>query len=792
MKTYLHKLKVAFVICFAFTAFAAQAQTNVYDNVIATSDDHTYLKAAIDEAGLANALRNPMAELTIFAPTNTAFDNLAAQLNTDIPGLLELANLEDILLYHVAGSEVMSEDLTNGQLITPLNDDNTVKMTVTADNAVFANHAQVVVADLAADNGVVHSMGAVLMPNETVVDIAINGGFEYLTAAVVTAELLPTLTNPFAEFTVFAPTDDAFANLAQDLDTDVAGLLELSNLADILTYHVLGSEVSADMITNGDIVPAVSTTNTLKLTKTGDGDVYVNHAMVTGADNDADNGTVHVIDAVVLPATTVVDVALDNGFTTLATAVVTAELLPALTNPFSELTVFAPSNDAFDNLATALNTDVAGLLELENLADILTYHVLGSEVAAEDITNGDVVEPLSETNSLKLTVTGSGSVYVNQAMVSLADVAADNGIVHVLDAVVLPNTTVVDVALDNGFTTLATAVITAELLPALTDPFAELTVFAPSNDAFDNLATALNTDVAGLLELENLADILTYHVLGTEVEAAAITNGDVVSPLSTTNTLKLTVTADNEVYVNQAMVSLADVTADNGIVHVLDAVVLPSTTVVDVALDNGFSTLATAVITAELLPALSNPFATLTVFAPTNEAFETLAQDLDTDIAGLLELENLADILLYHVVGTTVLSTELESGQVETLNETDLFVDLTDGVKINNATVTTADVPADNGVVHIINAVLDLNFTSIFERKPALEFSLYPNPSTDFINIQQETDAQFQIISLNGAVVMQGNLVGNDVINVKELDKGSYIINIQNEESASTVSFIKE
>ena len=98
---------------------------------------------------------------------------------------------------------------------------------------------------------------------------------------------------------------------------------------------------------------------------------------------------------------------------------------------------------------------------------------------------------------------------------------------------------VVDVAIDAGFTSLTTAVITAELLPALTDPLAEYTVFAPTNDAFNEIATALGTDIDGLLALPNLQDILLYHVLGSEVASSSVTNGLIATPLSATNTLKL-------------------------------------------------------------------------------------------------------------------------------------------------------------------------------------------------------------------------------------------------------------
>jgi len=553
------------------SGLAVNAQTNVFDDIISTSANHTYLKAALEQEGLDAALQNGASTLTVFAPTNQAFENLADALDTNIAGLLALGNLDEVLLYHVLGTTVASSAVTNGAIVTPLNTVNTIKMTKTSAGAVYANQALVNAADLTADNGVVHSVDAVLLPSETVVDIALDNGFSTLATAVVTAELLPALTAPLASLTVFAPTNDAFDNLATALNTDINGLLALTNLSDILVYHVLGAEVEASMITNGDIVNPLSATNTLKLTKTSTGEVYINQAMVSTADIAADNGIVHVLDAVLLPSETVVDVALDNGFSTLATAVVTAELLPALTDPLAGLTVFAPTNEAFDSLASSLNTDINGLLALSNLGDILTYHVLGSEVMAGDITNGAVVSPLSATNTLKLTKTSGGMVYVNQAMVTTADIMADNGYVHVLDQVVLPNETVVDVALDNGFSTLATAVITAELLPALTDPFMEYTVFAPTNEAFDALAAGLNTDIAGLLALETLSDILLYHVVSGTVLSTELANGDV----PTLNGLSVTIDLTNGVMVNSATVTSADIAADNGVVHVIDGVLLP-------------------------------------------------------------------------------------------------------------------------------------------------------------------------------------------------------------------------
>jgi len=475
--------------------------------------------------------------------------------------------------------------------------------------------------------------------------------------------------------------------------------------------------------------------------------------------------------------------------TYLEAALIQEGLDVALKNNAANLTVFAPDDNAFTALATALGTTVNGLLALPNLTDILSYHVLGTTVQSSGITNGAIVQPLSTLNTLKLTKTSTGLVYVNQAQVTTANLNANNGVVHVINGILLPVETVADLAIDNGFTSLVTAVVTAELLPAVSNPLASLTVFAPTNAAFDNLATALNTTVAGLLALPNLADILKYHVLGTEVTSSAVTNGAIVQPLSATNTLKLTLTSTGLVYVNQAKVITADIFAENGVVHVLDAVVLPSETVVDIAIDNGFSSLTAAVVKAELLPALTNPLTKLTVFAPTNAAFANLATALGTDLNGVLSNPQLDDILLYHVIGDDVLSTELTNGTVPTLNGQTVTINLTGGVKVNTSNVTTADLVVSNGVVHVIDAVLVPSLLGLSENEMN-EFELYPNPSVDFLIVNNGNFSTYEVVNSAGVSVQKGDVIGNK-IDVKNLETGNYFIHLNGQNQIQTGRFTK-
>ncbi len=458
-----------------------------------------------------------------------------------------------------------------------------------------------------------------------------------------------------------------------------------------------------------------------------------------------------------------------------------------------ELTVFAPNDQAFIDIATALGTDINGLLELPNLSDILTYHVLGSVVPSSAVTNGLIAQPLSTTNTLKLTVTAAGEVYVNQAKVSAVDLTADNGVVHVTTGVVLPNETVVDVAIDNGFNALASAVISSELMPVLVNPLATYTVFAPTDQAFQNLADLVGVPLNALFDpavipTASLQAVLGTHVLGAIVPSADVTNGAIVDNIVGINTLKLTVKSSGDVFVNQAQVTAVDVNSDNGVVHVINSVLLPDETVVDVAIDNGFSSLATAVITAELMPALTDPYNLFTVFAPTNDAFDNLAAALGTDINGLLALPNLADILLYHVVGGAVFSTDLTNGNVPTLNGADITVDLSSGVMINDAMVTTADVEADNGVVHIIDKVL-LPGAGISEE--SIDISIYPNPATEKLYIESSADVEFYITDLSGSVVKRGT-TGMNEISISNLKSGAYMIHTSGTHNGQVYRFIKQ
>ncbi|MDM8003701.1 MAG: fasciclin domain-containing protein [Bacteroidota bacterium] len=259
---------------------------------------------------------------------------------------------------------------------------------------------------------------------------------------------------------------------------------------------------------------------------------------------------------------------------------------------------------------------------------------------------------------------------------------------------------------DANFSILVQALAKADLVNVLNGT-GNFTVFAPTNAAFTALFTELGISGIDALSKETLTPILLYHVLGTEAKSSMITTGyySTLSPAQG-STLSLKVDVSSGVRLNKTTnVTKADVDVKNGVIHVIDKVLLPPS-VVDQALNNdSFSILVQAVVKANLVDVLkgTGPF---TIFAPTNAAFQALFTTLG--ISGIADLtaEQLVPILTYHVVSGNVLSTQLQAGNVETLNGS-ISVALTPVPTINGSTkIVATDVQASNGVIHVIDQVL--------------------------------------------------------------------------------------
>lgn len=262
------------------------------DTIIGVATDNgsfTTLLAAVDAAGLTETLQGD-GPFTVFAPTDDAFDALPAgtvdALLQDIPALT------DILLYHVLDAEVPSSAVGDYSLVTTLNG---VDFKVSTDGGVFINDAEVVIVDVEASNGVIHVIDSVLIPPATIGEIAAGSeDFTILTAALEAADLKTTLEGD-GPFTVFAPTDAAFAKLPAGTVDSL--LNDIPTLTSILLYHVNGSRLPA-----ADVVGSTSVATLAGIDANVDaGALTIGGAAIVGTDIPARNGVIHVLDDVMLP-----------------------------------------------------------------------------------------------------------------------------------------------------------------------------------------------------------------------------------------------------------------------------------------------------------------------------------------------------------------------------------------------------------------------------------------------------------------------------------------------------------
>ena len=229
---------------------------SVYD-IISNSAVHSTLTTAIDLCALDGTLSGP-GSFTVFAPTDNAFNNLPSGTLTAL--LNDIPALTDILLHHVVGDSVMSGMLSNNQIVTTLLGTD-VTVTINA-NGVYIDNSLVTIVDLVGDNGVVHVIDAVLIPNTTtnsVYDIiSASPSHTTLNTAILACSLDATLSGP-GPFTVFAPTDGAFNNLPAGTVTSL--LNDIPALTDILLHHVVGDSVMSGMLSNNQIVTTLLGTN---------------------------------------------------------------------------------------------------------------------------------------------------------------------------------------------------------------------------------------------------------------------------------------------------------------------------------------------------------------------------------------------------------------------------------------------------------------------------------------------------------------------------------------------------
>lgn len=556
------------------------------------------LLAAFETAGLTDVIC-PDCNYTLFAPTNDAFAAVDQEFLTKLLTPEWTLHLASLLSFHATKStpeRVVSTDLADGLVLSMLNDEN-VTVNIGADGVVitseFTEGSQVLEADIIAENGVVHKVNSVLIPEFAATDLvglgatAVGSGFTILFEFFEQLDIGTLLTD---DYTVFAPTDAAFLALGNET---LDALRENSTLlTGILVNHVLAGVVPSVLVTNGLSAPSLGGLDLIFAT--GADGITVNDARVVATDVLANNGIVHAIDAVLLvaqnatvpPSANTTDPGADLGtvdeiilqeedLSTLAAAFDAAGLVGVIC-PDCNFTLFAPTNDAFAAVDQDFLTKLLTAPWVTHLVSLLSFHATTSttdRVLSTDLVDGLVLSMMNAEN-VTVDIGDSGIVITSEfttgSTVVEADLQAENGVVHKVGAVLLPEFVVTDIAgLGNtsvgaDFTILFELLSIAEIVPD------NCTVFAPTDAAF----AALGNDVLDSLreDKDTLVGILVNHVVAAVVPSVSVTDGLSTQSLGD---LELTFAVnDGTVMVNDATVVVADVLANNGIVHAIDKVLL--------------------------------------------------------------------------------------------------------------------------------------------------------------------------------------------------------------------------
>ncbi|WP_169577910.1 fasciclin domain-containing protein [Salisaeta longa] len=685
------------------------------------------LYTAISDAGLVDAFNNPQNVWTTFAPTNAAFQN------ADLSGFTA-AEVQEILQYHTLDGITTSTQLVQlldnngGEVQVPTNQGEDITVRQLSDGTITLNGDQATLnvnnLDLRASNGIIHLIDGVLvppslgeMPTPSIADIVANtDAFSTLKTALESAGLVAPLADETKTYTVFAPNNDAFGPINTN---ELLG--QADALSAVLKYHVVpGQALALADLQEGE--NTVTTLDGAELTVVRNGNsVFVEGSEVVQADVQAANGIIHVIDRTLLGNQNLASTARFVAPTfELYQTVVDAGLGSAFVNA-DGWTVFGPNN------ATFQNADLSGFSASE-IQEVLQYHVLPSQVtdseallAALDQNGGQITVTTLQGEDLTIAKDGDQVVFNGgQATLDLSnlDYVASNGILHVIDGLLIPPSlqqkSIAEIVADNGqFATLKTALQTVGLDGTLGDETKTFTVFAPNDASFAPYNVNYLVNNPGLLE-----EVLGFHVVqGAAVQSGDLSDGDT---FTTVQGDQIEISIQNgTISVEGAEVITADIEASNGVIHVVDNVLLTNRNAVERAtVTKNFSILADLVGEANLASALSGVGPDgqdgLTVFAPTNEAFlAALDNNGNGTIDGNEVPSNLAEILQYHVLDDVFFAADVPTSEtaVPTLQGTDVTVVRSgSSVTINpsdeDASVIAPDVDVSNGVIHGIDTVL--------------------------------------------------------------------------------------
>uniref|UniRef100_A0A3B4DHL0 Periostin, osteoblast specific factor b n=1 Tax=Pygocentrus nattereri TaxID=42514 RepID=A0A3B4DHL0_PYGNA len=498
---------------------------------------------------------------TFFAPSNEAWDLLDPEVRN---GLVSNVNIElyNALHYHMANKRLLTKDLKNGMTITSMYNDLSLHINHYSNGVVTVNCARIIHGNQVATNGVVHVIDRVITAvGNTIQDVIdVEDDLSSLNTVVTASGLMDKLGEP-GQFTLFAPTNDAFSKLDSEVMERLMG--DKGVLQALLNYHLLNSVQCSEAIMTGTSYETLEGTN-IEIGCDGDSLTVNGVKMVLKKDIVTTNGVIHLIDEVLMPDSAKQVMELVGPSQATFSDMVSELGLAAAMRPQAEYTLLAPLNAAF--------SDEVMSLDQRFLRIILENHILKNKIVLSQLYNGQRLETLGG-KFLRVFVYRT-AVCIENACLIRGSKEGSNGALHLMKTLIKPaESTMFKLLTEHGGFKIFLSLMEAAGLTDLLKQEGDFTLFAPTDEALAGLS---QRDISVLKSDPNaLRAILLYHFskgifIGGGLETG-VTN--LLKSLQGSNIKVLF--ANNSMQVNSVQAPDSDLMATNGVIHFVKTLLYP-------------------------------------------------------------------------------------------------------------------------------------------------------------------------------------------------------------------------
>ncbi|XP_044871213.1 periostin isoform X3 [Mauremys mutica] len=497
-------------------------------------------------------------------------------------------------------------------------------------------------------------------------------------------------------FTFFSPSNEAWELLDREIHSNLIDNVNIE-LYNALHNHMVNKRMLTKDLKNGLTLVSMYNDQQLLINHYPNGVVTVNCARIIHGNQIATNGVVHVIDRVLTPVGNTIQEFLEaeDDVSSLRAAAITSGVLDTLGKP-GHYTLFAPTNEAFEKLPRGILERIMG----DKVASeaLMKFHILNTLQCSEAIMGGAVYETL-EGSTIEVGCDGESLTVNGVKMTNRKDIVTSNGVIHLIDHVLIPNSAKQVIELAGDQQTTFTDLLAQLGLTSSLRPEGQYTLLAPLNGAF--------SDDTLRMDLRLLKLIMQNHILKVKIGLNELYNGQKVETLGGKR-LRIFVYRTAVCIENSCMVR-GSKEGRNGVIHIFRQIIKPAEKSLREVLKNDkrFSIFLNLVKDADLDDVLSQP-GEWTLFVPTNEAFKGLTDEEKEILRS--DKNALRTILLYHLTKGIYIGSGFEPGVtniLKTIQGSKLFLKtVNDTLLVNEVKSKESDLMATNGVIHVIDKLL--------------------------------------------------------------------------------------